>query len=180
MPNTPARALLFLAALAFALQVLIPLVAPSAARGDTPPAAPAAPEDPRLAALETDLHAAVNGIRTRHHRVALARSAVLDHAAREHARDMASRRYFSHDTPEGLNPVDRIQRAGARDFTLAAENVGMTTKRAPNQEIVQGWMHSPTHRENLLAPAFNATGVGIARATDGTYYYTQVFATFPK
>lgn len=180
MPNTLPRALIFLAALALALHALIPLVAPSTARGDTPPAAPAAPPDPALAALESDLHAAINGIRTQHHRVALTRNPLLDRAARGHARDMATRRYFSHDTPEGLNPVDRIQRAGASDFTLAAENVGMTTKGNPNHEIVQGWMHSPMHRENVLAPAFNASGVGIARAADGTYYYTQVYATFPR
>ncbi len=177
MPNTLPRALIFLAALALALHALIPLVAPSTARGDAPPAAP---EDPGLASLEAGLHATINGFRAQHHRVALARSAVLDRAARGHARDMAARRYFSHDTPEGLNPVDRIQRAGASDFTLAAENVGMTTKANPNEEIAQGWMHSPMHRENLLAPAFNATGVGIARAADGNYYYTQVYATFPR
>jgi uncharacterized protein YkwD len=177
VPNTLPRALIFLAALGLALYALVPLVAPSTARGDT---SPAAPEDPALAALEADLHAAINAIRTQHHRVALTRNPMLDRAARGHARDMATRRYFAHDTPEGLNPVDRIQRAGATDFTLAAENVGMTTKGNPNHEIVQGWMHSPVHRENVLAPAFNACGVGIARAADGTYYYTQVYATFPR
>jgi uncharacterized protein YkwD len=181
MPNTLPRALIFLAALALTLEALLPLVAPSAARGDdSPPAAQAPVGDPALASLEAQLYTAINGIRAQHHRVTLTRDPTLDRAARGHALDMATRHYFSHETPEGLNPVDRIQRAGATDFTLAAENVGMTSKRNPNQEIVQGWMHSPAHRENLLAPAFNATGLGIARAADGTYYYTQVFATFPR
>lgn len=178
MPNTLPRALIFLAALALALHALLPLVAPSTAGGDDTP--PAAPVDPALAALEADLHAAINAIRAQHHRVALTRNPALDRAARGHSLDMATRRYFAHDTPEGLNPVDRIQRAGATGFTLAAENVGMTTKGNPNHEIVEGWMHSPMHRENVLTPAFNASGVGIARAADGTYYYTQVYATFPR
>ena len=34
--------------------------------------------------------------------------------------------------------------------------------------------------ENLIAPAFNATGVGIARRADGTLFYTQVYVTFPR
>jgi uncharacterized protein YkwD len=93
---------------------------------------------------------------------------------------MATRRYMSHDTPEGLNPVHRIQRAGADGFTLAGENVGMTSRGDPNNEILQGWLLSPVHRDNLLAPAFNATGLGIARSADGTWYYTQVYVTYPR
>jgi uncharacterized protein YkwD len=36
------------------------------------------------------------------------------------------------------------------------------------------------HRRNLLAPAFNTTGVGSARASDGTLYFTQLYVTFAK
>jgi uncharacterized protein YkwD len=93
---------------------------------------------------------------------------------------MATRGYLSHDTPEGLNPVHRIQAGGVQDFTLAGENVGMTSRAAPNAEIFQGWLASRDHFENLAAPAFNATGVGIARRADGTLFYTQVYVTFPR
>ena len=65
-------------------------------------------------------------------------------------------------------------------MTLAGENVGLTNRPNPNREIVEGWIASPVHRANLLHPAFNATGVGVARAADGTLYYTQVFVTFPR
>lgn len=173
MPTSLRGALTFLVALWLTLEVLGALVLPPAARGETR-------ADPGFAALEAALHDAVNETRGTHHLVQLERTAVLDRAARAHSEDMAARRYMSHDTPEGLNPVDRIQRAGAEGFTLAAENVGLTTKADPNREILTGWLHSPPHRRNLLMPAFNATGIGIARAADGTYYYTQVYATFPR
>lgn len=40
--------------------------------------------------------------------------------------------------------------------------------------LVDGWMESPGHRENLLEPAYSVIGVGVAY--DGTYYYaTQNF-----
>jgi uncharacterized protein YkwD len=172
VPNTIPRALLFLAGFAAALWLVGPLVHPREASGETAP-------DPN-AGLAAKLHQSVNAFRTQHHLIGLARRADLDRAALAHSRDMATRRYMSHDTPEGLNPPDRMERAGAKGFTLAGENVGMTTKANPNHEILTGWQLSPVHRENLLTSAFNATGIGIARAADGTWYYTQVYATYPR
>jgi uncharacterized protein YkwD len=167
MPRTVGRAAAFLLGFWLALWLLQPL------------AAHAGSPDP-FAALEDGLAASVNDTRAEYHRVALERMPALDAVAREHSVDMARRHYMSHDTPEGLNPVDRIQRGGVDGMTLAGENVGLTNRPDPNREILEGWLHSPAHRENLLAPAFNATGVGIARAADGTFYYTQVYVTFPR
>jgi uncharacterized protein YkwD len=76
--------------------------------------------------------------------------------------------------------VDRLQRGGIRGFSLAGENAGQTNRADPVREILEGWQHSPDHRTNLLAPAFNATGVGVARAADGTLYFVQVYVTFPR
>ena len=59
-------------------------------------------------------------------------------------------------------------------------HAGTTSRPDPNKEILQGWLVSPVHRKNLFMPAFNATGIGIARAEDGTLYYTQVYVTFPR
>jgi uncharacterized protein YkwD len=44
--------------------------------------------------------------------------------------------------------------------------------------VVEGWMGSPGHRENILNPGFEATGVALVKADDayGTYW-TQVFGT---
>jgi uncharacterized protein YkwD len=167
MPATVSRAAAFLLGFWLALWLLQPL------------AAHAGPSDP-YAALEDGLAASVNSTRAQHQRIALERMPALDTVAREHSEDMAQRHYMSHDTPEGLNPVDRIQRGGVDGMTLAGENVGLTNRPDPNREILEGWLNSPAHRENLLAPAFNATGVGIARAPDGTLYYTQLYVTYKR
>ena len=45
---------------------------------------------------------------------------------------------------------------------------------------MSAYFASPVHRKNLHAPPFNRTGVGIARAADGTYYYTQLYVTVPR
>jgi uncharacterized protein YkwD len=169
VPRTLGQAGSLLFGMWMALVVLQPL-------GTSAQATMAAP-GPELAAA---LHTSVNEIRSAQGLKRLARDPVLDEVARGHAEDMATRRYLSHDTPEGLNPPARMKRAGASGYTLAGENVGTTSRLDPNREIVGAWMESPVHRANILAPAFNVTGIGIARAADGSFYYTQLYATKPR
>lgn len=170
MPQTPSQALGFLLGLWIAAWLLLPRPAAGgtlAGAGDSD-------------ALEAALCDAVNGVRARAGLIELRRDAALDAVARAHSRDMAVRGYFAHETPEGLTPPDRLRRAGVRGITLAGENVGLTSRGDPNREILEGWLASPVHRDNLLAPAFNATGLGVARSADGTLYYTQVYVTVPR
>ncbi|MDH3213992.1 MAG: CAP domain-containing protein [Myxococcales bacterium] len=130
--------------------------------------------------LEASLWQAVNAARARHHRIPLERRPDLDRVARAHSEDMARRQYLAHESPEGVDPLDRIQSGASSGFTLAAENVGTTNRPDPNSEILRSWLASPVHRGNLLAPSFNATGVGISRAADGSLLYTQVYVTYPR
>ena len=63
---------------------------------------------------------------------------------------------------------------------LPAENLGKTTHSNPSAEIVKSWLQSPEHRSNLLAPALNFTGIGIAQGADGSLIYTQVYILVPR
>jgi uncharacterized protein YkwD len=154
--------------LAFAL--LLPLVSGRARAAEL--------DDP--ARIEDALHREVNGVRAAHHLILLRREARLDAVARAHSEDMARHGYLSHQDSAGLNPLDRILRAGVEGISLAAENAGQTDRNDPVREIVEGWLHSQVHRSNLLAPVFNATGVGVARRPDGTWLVTQVYVTYPR
>ena len=169
MPRNPMQAVCFLLGLALTLW-LSPLVVRAT------PDLEAGQRD----ALEADLHAQVNRVREVRHLIPLARIAELDAVARAHSRDMAERRYLSHESPEGQNPVHRLQAGGIRGFSLAAENIGLTDRSEPTREILEGWLGSPEHRQNLHAPAFNATGIGVARRADGTLLYTQLYITLPR
>ena len=170
MPRTPWQGLAFL--LGFAIALALSPLGPRPARGDT--------GETGHAQLEARFHAMVNAHRASRHLIELERDAALDAVARAHSADMARRGYLSHVNPEGRNPVQRIQDAGIDGFTLAAENAGQTDRREPAREILEGWIASPVHRRNLHAPPFNRTGIGIAQATDGTYYFTQLYLTVPK
>lgn len=77
--------------------------------------------------------------------------------ARKHSADMFARGYFSHNTPEGFDPFDRI-RAAKLSFRTAGENLAL----APTVQIAhRGLMNSPGHRANILRPAYGRVGIGI-------------------
>ncbi len=170
MPNTIGQAIGFL--LGFAIALWLSPFAGSAIGAEVDAPAP-------YAVLEAELHAQVLAVRGKNRLIPLIRRADLDSVARDHAADMAARGYLNHVSPEGANPVDRFRRAGVLGFTLAAENIGKTNRPHPTREIIDGWIASPAHRENLETPPFNATGIGVARAGDGSFIFTQIYATFP-
>lgn len=169
MIRTPRDAALFAGGLWLCLTLLGPLAAPWAWAAD-----------PEMTRLEAALYRGVNAFRSEHHLIALERRADLDAVARAHCEDMIRRGYFSHETPEGLNWVDRLHRADVRGFTLAGENVAQTSRARPRDEILHGWQASPAHRRNLLGRPYNATGVGAARAPDGRILAVQLYVTYPR
>ena len=77
--------------------------------------------------------------------------------ARKHSRDMFARGYFSHHTPEGLSPFDRMTRDKVQ-FLTAGENLALA------QTLTQahlGLMNSPGHRANILNPSYGRLGIGV-------------------
>ena len=134
---------------------------------------------PSPAGPELDLLARVNRERAAHHLMQLVASSELSDVARAHARDMAQRGYLAHIDPSGRSPLDRAQQAGVSGFHLLAENIGASDVTHDRIEsIVQAWLESPVHRENLLHPAFNTSGIGLERAANGRTVAVQLFASF--
>jgi uncharacterized protein YkwD len=95
-------------------------------------------------------------------------------AANEHAADMARRDYFAHESPNGAGAGDRVRDAGYR-WSRYGENIARGADSA--YEVVDGWMHSPEHRENILDCRLHQMGVGLALSGDDTPYWVQDFAT---
>jgi len=98
-------------------------------------------------------------------------------AALDHSRDMAKRGYFSHKSPEGKGVLNRIEKYG---FSLVNRRIGENISKNngykdPASTAVSGWLKSPGHRKNIMEPKYKYTGVGIARDSKGTIYFTQVF-----
>jgi len=118
----------------------------------------------------------------------LARREQLELASQRHSEDMVGRRFFEHDTPEGTDPQARMLAAGyPADNAYTGENIAWAAgKRASPRQIVDLWMHSPPHRENILRLGFTEIGIGLARGapepqrSDGTpWTYTTDFGGPP-
>jgi uncharacterized protein YkwD len=98
-------------------------------------------------------------------------SGPLTKVAQDHCIDMFKRGYFSHYTPEGLSPFDRMAQVDII-FNYAGENLAL----APSVDLaMKGLMQSEGHKENILSPNFRQLGSGVI---DGGVYgqmYCQEF-----
>jgi uncharacterized protein YkwD len=95
----------------------------------------------------------------------------LTAVGRKHSVDMFQRGYFSHVSPDGKGPFDRMKE-DAVPFTNAGENIAL----APTLDIAHsGLMHSPGHRANILRPEFGRLGIGIV---DGGKYGLMISQEF--
>jgi uncharacterized protein YkwD len=117
----------------------------------------------------------LNERRARQGVAALRYDARLEAASQAHSDDMVRRGFFEHDTPEGVEPYERMLAAGyAATNAFTGENIawGEGIKSSP-AEIVKSWMHSPPHREALLHPQYSEVGVGVAFTADSATYTTD-------
>lgn len=113
----------------------------------------------------------VNIERQKYNLPILVRSEKLEFVARNHAKDMFERGYFSHYNPESLSPFDRMDKEGVK-YISAGENLAL----APSVVLAhQGLMNSPGHRKNILSADFYQVGIG---AVNGGIYGTLFVQEF--
>ena len=97
--------------------------------------------------------------------------------ARSYSERMAREHFFAHIDSSGSDVVDRARKMRIRGWSKIGENLFMCDPDGDFTALsVRGWMRSPTHRDNILDPEWQATGIGIAYARDGEIYITEVFA----
>jgi uncharacterized protein YkwD len=169
-----------------------PVLPPSVARIAPPAADARAPEIPRPPpprAVPTEVLAAqalelVNDVRAHGTHCGqrqfapappLALSSTLANVAFGHAVDMAEHDYFEHRDLNGQSPADRVRAVGYRE-KLVGENIAYGPKSV--EEVVQGWLDSPGHCENIMDPRFAEMGIAFVAGRSGRHglYWVQVFA----
>lgn len=120
----------------------------------------------------------VNAMRAAAGLPALTPDSNLMRAAARHSRDMATRNYSAHNSPEGTTPDARMRAAGA-SFNWWAENIGLQSPPdlTAGSRMMHFWRNSDDHRKNILNPQFKRSGIyAYRRPSDGFWYYTQVFS----
>lgn len=86
-------------------------------------------------------------------------NSALMNAAQLKAEDMAQQHYFAHTAPDGSVAWDYFKQASYK-YSLAGENLAITNEDA--QAVIDGWLNSPTHRDNLLSSEYVDFGIGLA------------------
>ena len=116
-----------------------------------------------------------NTERSIHGREKLRANARLMRAAQVHAEQMARAGQQAHVLPNAAYPraEDRLEAAGY-NWQSFGENLALG--QASPAEAVRSWMHSRSHRRNIVSPEFTELGVGYAIDRAGRPYYVQVFA----
>lgn len=138
--------------------------------------APMAVEIESTRALEHRILDLVNVKRIENGKQPLAWVETEANAARSHSVDMAVNNYLSHADLGGVTMIGRAKEFGFNNWTLLGENIGwISGKGDPALRVVESWMNSKGHRDNILNRKFSESGIGIAVAIDGKYYFTQVF-----
>ena len=157
------------------------------------------PEPPMDASeLELLAHDLVNQERVKGGLSELVWNQRVAEVARAHSQDMGENNYTSHEDLEGGYHDNRLGDAGIYYYNMSGENIAKgsivtfytvnvlgeivskeyRTREQMIEAVVDGWMESPRHRDNILKPEYGEAGTGIARTPDNeTYYFTQVFIT---
>lgn len=106
----------------------------------------------------------------------LAQNQLLNAIAESRARDMLEKQYFAHVSPTGQQASDIAQSIGYH-YKVIAENIG-SGDFYTNQKIVDGWMQSPGHRNNILSAEVREIGVAVLKGKmkgAETYLAVQIF-----
>jgi uncharacterized protein YkwD len=169
------------------------------------PTEPHDPDDPGVNTYESDagetisstaverrVHELVNERRASNGLDALGYRDDLASVSRAHSEDMADRDFFSHGNPDGESITDRYGPTVWDTCSAYGENILYTyvdrtvrsdalgTYEATTTDelayyIVEGWMNSPGHRENILDETWTAEGIGVY--FEDTRWGMRVYAT---
>lgn len=101
----------------------------------------------------------------------------LDEAAKAKGQNMFAENYWAHFSPSGKDPWGFIQGAGYR-YTYAGENLARNFYTS--KEVVDAWMASPTHRDNIVNSHYRNIGIAVLQGTlsgQNTILVVQEFGT---
>lgn len=101
----------------------------------------------------------------------------LSQAAAGKAADMFGNNYWAHNSPSGKTPWDFINGAGYA-YSVAGENLAKNFSNSAG--VVDAWMNSPSHKENILRPQYADIGFAVVNGTLNGEETTLVVQMFGK
>ncbi len=117
---------------------------------------------------------AVNKLREENGLKPLLYDAELEQLSVIKAQDMIQRSYFDHYSPYYGNPWD-MATLFDYDYTSFGENIARNFNSV--ETVVDAWMASPKHRDNILKTSYTHIGIGVKQASNGNFYWVQLFSS---
>lgn len=102
---------------------------------------------------------------------------MLSQAAAGKVADMFGKNYWAHNSPDGKTPWDFINSSGYT-YTIAGENLAKNFSNSAG--VIDAWMNSPSHRENLLRSQYEDIGFAVVNGTLNGEETTLVVQMFGK
>ena len=118
-----------------------------------------------------------NESRLEYNQSPLLRNQKLDQAAELKGKDMSSKEYFSHNSPEGVTPWYWFRKVGY-NFLYAGENLAINF--TDSSDVEKAWLNSPTHKANIVKAEFREIGMATVKGYYNGYptiYIVQMFGT---
>lgn len=126
-------------------------------------------KDSTVTNYEQEVIRLVNEIRVKNGLKALSYDWELSRVARYKSQDMKDNNYFAHNSPTYGTPFQMIKNFGI-SYRSAGENIAKGYKTP--QAVVNAWMNSSGHRDNILNASYTRIGVGYVASGN---YWTQMF-----
>lgn len=92
-------------------------------------------------------------------------------AAQTRATELASSQHFAHSRPNGAK-WQTVLGSNTSAFSKVGENLGRGQSSASS--VVYAWQCSAGHKEVMLHPVFTKVGVGVAKDTNGRFYFALI------
>jgi uncharacterized protein YkwD len=93
-------------------------------------------------------------------------NAKLADPAGGHAQDMASNNYFSHTSQDGRSFSQRISATG---YAWSATGENIAAGQATPEQVVNAWLQSPAHCENIMNGSYAEAGVACMKNDASSY-----------
>jgi uncharacterized protein YkwD len=118
-----------------------------------------------------------NWQREQHDKNTLSENDALNEIAKTKLNDMFESQYFEHISPQNGESVGDLARKAGYGYAIVGENLALGNYR-DDERLVQAWMDSPGHRDNVLHERYVDIGVAIGRGDfqgRQTWLAVQVF-----
>jgi uncharacterized protein YkwD len=136
----------------------------------TPPPLKYAIDDPQSFLTKSGVLKYTNEQRINNGLKPLIENSKLDASAKLKVEDMFKNQYFEHVSPTGVGVSDLAQQVNY-EYIIIGENLALGNFEN-SQKLVEAWMASPGHRENILNSKYQEIGIAVM---EGTYQDEKVW-----